>query len=82
MKPLDLVTVALGLAAIALGVFIPPMAAYAIPTGIGLIIAGLPQVSAILTAAQRRIAAPPAAPDPRELSAVADHPDTTPRAPK
>ncbi len=47
MHPIDLVTVALGLAAVALGVLLPGTAVFAIPVGTSLICAGLPQVSRI-----------------------------------
>jgi len=55
MHPIDLATVALGLAAITLGVLVPGTAAFALPVGASLLTAGLPQVSRMFkTAADRR----------------------------
>jgi hypothetical protein len=51
MKPTDMVSFALGLGAIALGVFVPASAPYAIPAGVGAIMAAVPQVSALLAKA-------------------------------
>lgn len=89
MKPIDLATIVLGLAAIALGVFVPPMAPYAVPTGIGLIVSGLPQVSALLTAAQRRIVATTPATTGADMPGkvlpkviVIDQPDTSRKDPQ
>lgn len=48
MKTNDLLTVILGIGTIALGALVPVTAPYAIPTGVGLVMAGIPQVSALL----------------------------------
>lgn len=48
MKILDLITVILGIGSVALGALVPATAAVAIPAGIGLVTAGLPQVSALV----------------------------------
>lgn len=58
MKTSDLVTIVLGIGTITLGVLVPATGAYAIPTGIGLVVAGIPQLSGVLEAAKTKLQQP------------------------
>lgn len=59
MKPTDLASVVLGAGLIALGAFVPAAAAVAFPSGTALIMAGIPQVSQLLSAARAKLAGTP-----------------------
>jgi hypothetical protein len=54
MKPIDLIAVAMGFGIVVIGVFVQELAIFAIPTGVGLIVSGIPQLSSLVNAIKNR----------------------------